>query len=116
MQAHQYKWFSSKDGGPFPPESAQGAEHMTAVPIFEDCEEKFVNSLSRHLLKCEVKKGDYLARAGEIGDKMWLVRKGSVDFVDPSGSGMSRALSLPPPSLLLLLLLHVCPQLFACLN
>lgn len=66
-------------------ERMERSEHMIAVPIFEDCEERFVEMLSRYLRKSSFEDGDFLAHANERGDQMWLIREGKVELRDAFG-------------------------------
>ena len=56
------------------------------VPIFEQASPEFIKEVIMHLKPLVFTPGDYIVTAGELGDEMYFISKGSVDVVSPDGT------------------------------
>ncbi len=56
------------------------------VPIFHGAESAFIREVSMNLVPAVYTPGDYVVRAGEIGEEMFFISRGSVDVVSQDES------------------------------
>jgi hypothetical protein len=56
------------------------------VPLFKDCELSIIMQVLQHLTSTMYMPGDYVTRAGDIGDSMYFIRSGLCKILIPDAT------------------------------
>lgn len=59
-------------------QNAQLAQFLSKISLFENLSEQTLNQLARSLSKQTFQSGDYIIRQGEIGDRLYVISRGTV--------------------------------------
>ena len=66
---------------------------LERIPMFSLASQEFIESIAIHLVPVVFTPGDYIFRAGEIGEEMYFIIQGHVKVVAPDGKSVFSRLS-----------------------
>lgn len=70
----------------------QEMELIGKVPLLAELEEYEIDEMARIMIKEKFRAGDAVFDEGDVGDKMYLIIKGSVDIIKAAGKGPGQVL------------------------
>ena len=62
------------------------ATALLSVPIFAECSDDFVSAVSTQSCTKQYEVGHVFSKAGDVGDRMWVIREGIVELTSHDGS------------------------------
>lgn len=72
--------------------SAKEMELIAKIPLFEDFSDLELEEMSRIMVREDLRAGDAVFDEGDVGDKMYLIVKGTIDIIKTSKKGPGQIL------------------------
>lgn len=72
--------------------TAQELEILSRIPLFEEMNELELEDLARIMVKEKLRAGDAVFNEGDVGDKMYVIVKGSIDIIKMTEKGPGQIL------------------------